>query len=221
MRYLEAEIDQPPDQRSPMHQFVVETAGYEVSRLLYRDQYAAAEHAGLFHVEGPVEPYRSALDEREQPIEFDIDPCPDESFYLYVRARLADDDRAFAAAFDQPGLLVITPVEYRADGTVRVTAVGPAGSIQSAVEAIPAEMGVEVRAVGEYLAGRVDERLELTQRQLAAVEAAVETGYYSATREATMEAVAERLDCAPGTAAELLRRAERTVMSAVVTGGPF
>jgi predicted DNA binding protein len=82
-------------------------------------------------------------------------------------------------------------------------------------------MGVDVRAVGEYLAGRIDERLELTQRQLDAVEAAVETGYYSATREATMEAVADRLDCAPGTAAELLRRAERTVMSAVVAGGPF
>jgi hypothetical protein len=35
------------------------------------------------------------------------------------------------------------------------------------------------------------------------------------------EQLADRLDCAPGTAAELLRRAERSVMSRVVATGPF
>jgi hypothetical protein len=219
MRYLDAEIRQPPGERNPMHQFVVDHDDYTVARLLAREAFPD-EHAMLFHVEGPELPYRDALEDREVVEEYVLDTCPDESFYLYVRERLTDDDRKFSAAFSQPGLLLVMPVSYRADGTVRATAVGPAEAVQAAVEAIPDAMGVEVRAVGEYLAGRVDDRLELTQRQFEAVAAAVDAGYYGATREATLSDVAARLDCAAGTAAELLRRAERTVMSNLVAGGP-
>lgn len=221
MRYLEVEVDQPPADRDPMHQFLVENDAYGASRLLYRETYGDGEHAALFHVEGPVEPYRETLEARPSLQSFALDACPDDSFYLYARETIPADSQAFSAAFAQPGLLVITPVTYRPDGTVHVTAVGPADAVQSAVEAVPETMGVEVLAVGEYLAGRVDSRLELTQRQLEAVEIAVETGYYSATREATLADVADRLDCARGTAAELLRRAERTVMANLVADGPF
>lgn len=220
MRYLEVEIRQPPADRNPMHQFIVDQGEYAAARLLAREQYDG-DHAMLFHVEGPEAPYRDALDDRDVVREYTLDTCPDESFYLYVRETLTADDRAFSEAFSQPGLVLVPPVSYRADGTVRVTAVGPADAVQSAVEDVPETMGVDVRAVGEYLAGRVDGRLELTQRQFEAVEVAVELGYYSATREATLAEVATRLECSTGTAAELLRRAERTVMANLVAGGPF
>ena len=220
MRYLEVEIQQPPTERNPMHQFLVDHEAYTAARLLAREVDEDA-HALLFHVDGPTDPYRDALADREAVQEFVLDACPDESFYLYVHERLTADDREFSAAFAQPGLLLVMPVSYRADGTVRVTAVGPADAVQSAVEAVPETMGVEVLAVGEYLAGRVDDRLELTQRQFEAVEAAVDAGYYGATREATVSEVATELECATGTAAELLRRAERTVMSNLVAGGAF
>lgn len=219
MRYLDVAIRQPPEERNPMHQFLVDHDDYSAARLLAREA-TADRHALLVHVEGPETPYREALDDRAVVEEYVLDTCPDDSFYLYVRERLTDDDHAFAAAFSQPGLLLVMPVVYRADGTVHVTAVGPAAAVGSAVEEIPETMGVEVRAVGDYLAGRVDDRLELTQRQFEAVQVAVETGYYGTTREATLSAVADRLDCATGTAAELLRRAERTVMSNLVADGP-
>lgn len=221
MRYLEVSVDQPPADRNPMHQFVVDNGGYEVSRLLYRYEYAEAAHAMLFHVEGPRDPYERALAGQEPVREFELSPCPDDSFYVYVRAEMTDRDRAFADAFSQPGLIVITPIEYRADGTVRLTAVGPAETVQAAVDAVPEAMGVDVRGVGEYFAGRIDPRLELTQRQFEAVAEAVECGYYSAPRAATLEDVADRLGCSSGTAGELLRRAERTVMANLVEGGPF
>jgi hypothetical protein len=201
-----------------MHQFLVDHDDYAVARLLARESFTD-EHAMLFHVEGPESPYRDALEERTPVREYTLDTCPDESFYLYVRERLTASDRDFSVAFSQPGLLLVMPVAYHADGTVRVTAVGPASAVQEAVEAVPETMGVDVRAVGEYLAGRVDDRLEVTQRQFEAVEAAVDTGYYGATREATLSEVASRLDCSTGTAAELLRRAERTAMAALVAGG--
>mgnify|MGYP000433427006 CR=1 FL=1 len=204
-----------------MHQFVVEHEAYEVSRLLYRYQYAETEQAALFHVSGPVEPYEQALAEHAMVQEFELSACQDASFYLYVREAMDPDSRDFAAAFAQPGLLVLTPIEYRADGSVRLTAVGPADTVQDAVEAIPASMGVDVRAVGEFALGRLDPRLELTQRQLDAVSAAVSCGYYSEPRSATLEDVAAELSCATGTAGELLRRAERTVMTHLVDRGTY
>lgn len=154
MRYLAASVHQPPADRNPMHQFVVGHGDYEVSRLLYRDQYADAEHALLFHVGGPRDPYERALARQGSVREFELSSCPDDSFYVYVRAATTGRDREFADAFSQPGLIVITPIEYCADGTVRLTAVGPAETIQKAVEAVPGTMGVEVGAVGEFFAGR-------------------------------------------------------------------
>ena len=220
MRYLEVNVVQPPEERNPMHQFVVQRDAYGPARLLHRET-DAGTHAMLVHVEGPTEPYREALEERSAVQAYELSPCPDDSFSLYVREALSGEDRQFSAAFSQPGLLLLTPVEYRTDGTVHLTAVGPAEAVQAAVEDVPEAMGVEVVSVGEYAAGRVDARQGLTQRQFEAVRVAVETGYYRAPREATLSAVAARLDCATGTAGELLRRAERTVMADLVADGPF
>jgi len=218
MRYLDVEIHQSPAERNPMHQFLVARDDYTAARLLARETFPD-EHAMVFHVDGPDSPYRESLEERDAVRAYAIDTCPDGSFYLYVRERLTTDDREFSTAFVQPGLVLVFPVVYQGDGTVRVTAVGPAEAVQRSVESVPETMDVEVRAVGEYLADRVDSRLGLTQRQFEAVEAAVDTGYYGTTREATLSDVATRLDCASGTAAELLRRAERTVMASLVADG--
>lgn len=221
MRYLEVSVHHTPDDRHPMHQFVVEHGAYKITRLLYRFQYAEAEQAALFHVEGPVEPYERALSEQSSIQEFELSPCQDTSFYLYVREAMGPDSREFADAFSQPGLIILTPIEYRPDGTVQVTAVGPAETIQAAVNDIPETMGVDVCSVGEFALGRLDPRLELTQRQLDAVSEAVACGYYSEPRSATLADVAAGLDCSSGTAGELLRRAERTVMTHLVNRGPF
>jgi hypothetical protein len=221
MRYLEVRVEQSEAERNPMHQFLVDHDEYGVSRLLSRERYAPDDHAMLFHVEGPTDPFATTLEERDAVQAFEVGPCADDSFYLYVRERLAGEDRAFSEAFAQSGLLLVLPVTYRPDGSVHVSAVGPANAVQTAVESVPDRMGVEVLTVGEYTSGRLDSRLELTQRQFEAVEVAVETGYYSATRGVTLDAVAERLDCSTGTAGELLRRAERTVMSTLVARGPF
>jgi hypothetical protein len=221
MRYLSVAVHQGPDLRHPMHQYVVETEGYEASRLL---EYAPPGEDGLgtflFHVEGPVDPYRSAIDAVSTIREYEISSCPDETFYLYVREELPPEAVDFVSAFAQPGLVGVMPIEYRADGTVRVTAVGPAERLQDAVDETPDGMDVEVLEVGEYDARRLDAGNDLTDRQFEAVAAAVETGYYETPREGTVADVGERIDCAPGTAAELLRRAERSVMERVVSTGP-
>lgn len=220
MRYVRVAVQQDPGSRHPMHQFVVERDGYSASRLL---EYAAppdAVPAFLFHVDGPVEPYASALADVPSVHEYELSACPDDSFYLYVREDLPERSRAFVDAFSQPGLVGVMPVEYRADGSVRVTAVGPADRLQAAVDGTPEGMTVEVLSIGEYDARRLDAGSGLTDRQFEAVAAAVDLGYYDEPRRATVADVGETLDCAAGTAAELLRRAERSVMQHVTSTGP-
>ena len=56
----------------------------------------------------------------------------------------------------------------------------------------------------------------LSDRQFEATAVAVELGYYETPREATVANVADRIDCAPGTAAEHLRKAEGTLVHRAV-----
>jgi predicted DNA binding protein len=52
----------------------------------------------------------------------------------------------------------------------------------------------------------------LTDRQREALAEALAAGYYESPRAATVADVGERLDCAPSTAAEHLRKAESTLV---------
>jgi hypothetical protein len=204
-----------------MHEFVVEREDYSVSRLLEYTPPVEGTRSFLFHIEGPVEPYEPALETVPGVLEYELSPCPDESFYLYVQEQLRDRDQQLIGAFSQPGVVGVLPVEYRADGTVRLTVVGPADRLQAAVDETPDEMDIEVVEIGQYGDRGLGPGSDLTDRQYEAVVAAVKAGYYETPREGSVEDVGERLDCAPGTAAELLRRAERSVMGDVVEAGPF
>ena len=221
MRYLRIAVHQDPGDRHPMHEFVVEREDYSVSRLLEYTPPVEGTRSFLFHIEGPVEPYEPALETVPGVLEYELSPCPDESFYLYVQEQLRDRDQQLIGAFSQPGVVGVLPVEYRADGTVRLTVVGPADRLQAAVDETPDEMDIEVVEIGQYGDRGLGPGSDLTDRQYEAVVAAVKAGYYETPREGSVEDVGERLDCAPGTAAELLRRAERSVMGDVVEAGPF
>ena len=60
----------------------------------------------------------------------------------------------------------------------------------------------------------------VTTRQLTALEAAWEVGYYDVPRRNGIEAVAEELECAVSTASELLRRGEARVLGQYLDGTP-
>jgi len=133
MKYVRLALDQDPEVRHPMHQFVVAHEGYEVSRLLevsYSQWGDVGDGFGvqtaLFHVTGsPVEPYEAALQGTDEVIEYELSQRDDGSFYLYVRGEHTDADDRLVEAFSQQGLVLMMPVEFRADGTMRATVIGP------------------------------------------------------------------------------------------------
>ncbi|MHC3437602.1 helix-turn-helix domain-containing protein [Natrialbaceae archaeon A-gly3] len=221
MRYLEVSLQQPLDKRHPIHQLVVEHESYDTSRLLDHHQDADNEHTLLFHLEGPRSPCEKALENMPSILEFEFAPCRDDTVYLYIRELLTKPDQIFVDAVFQPGLIAVPPIELRSDGMIRLKAIGPFDSIQATVENVSDLATVDILSVGEFHAGQIDSRAALTQRQFEAVSVAVECGYYCIPREGSLEDIAARLECSTGTAGELLRRAERTVMTRLVEGKPF
>jgi hypothetical protein len=216
MRYLEVSVHQPPSLRHPMHQFVVEEPGYSRSRLLHASVPVGESHAFVFHVDGPSEGYEAALRGVDRVETYELSPRPDGTFYLYVRERASEHGQQFQGAFTGPGLIVVLPIDYRADGTVRLTIVGPGGALQAALDETPDGMDASVLSIGEYDARRFDAGGALTDRQFEAVTAAVDCGYYGTPRSGSVAEVGDRLECSPSAAAELLRRAEKRVMHRLV-----
>ncbi|MFB6307712.1 MAG: helix-turn-helix domain-containing protein [Haloarculaceae archaeon] len=216
MKYVRLSLFHEPSVRHPMHQFVVERDGYEASYLL-EGNHAGEVQTLLFHVDGyPPGPYERALAEVETIVEYAVSPAPDDTFFVYVRDRISPEGRDLLEAFTQVGLVAVGPVVYRSDGTAEFTIVGPAEVVQRAMDESPDGIDVDVLAVGEYSGRRLAEGGDLTDRQFEAVAAAVECGYYDDPRRGSVADVAAELDCAPGTAAEHLRRAEKAVMTDLV-----
>lgn len=213
MKYVRLSLSLPPEARHPMHQFVVDTDGYSASYLLRGNDVGDEVHTLLFHVDGwPPDPYREALSATENVVEYAISTAADETFYLYVRDQPSETGRGIVEAMTTAGLVVVSPIAYRADGTMDLTLVGPGGTVQRALDAVPDGVGVDVREVGEYDSRRFEAASALTDRQFEAVAAAVDCGYYESPREGSTADVAEHLECSPGTAAEHLRKAEARVM---------
>ena len=166
-----------------MHQFIVENAGYEETRLLgstIRD----SEHTATFHVKGwPPDSYEQKLSQLDTFESYFVSINADQTFSVYVRERLTEPDQVLTAAFNRSGLVTVYPVIYDSDGSLILTLVGPGSILQVALEDAPRETDIEVLALGDYDSLRVDSQPQLTDQQFEAVVAAVESGYYGEPRE--------------------------------------
>lgn len=168
--------------------------------------------AFLLRVRGDVQQFERALENDPDIEEYELLPVADGECYCFLAGSGTGDARALWETFKRGSLMTIPPAEWNADGSYTFTIVGRDRDIQSAVDDVPAGARVEIEAVGgtQVSPERVADRL--SDRQRAAVDAAIELGYYDIPREATNEDVAAALDCATSTAAEHLRKAEATVM---------
>jgi len=102
------------------------------------------------------------------------------------------------------------PVAFLETGAVRFGAVGEAAALGAFRDEL-AELGeIEIERVREF--ERATSSSRLTDRQRAALEAAVSVGYYELPREGTIADVAADLDCSTSTAGELVRKAEAAVL---------
>ncbi|PSQ59718.1 bacterio-opsin activator [Halobacteriales archaeon SW_7_71_33] len=203
----------PEDRLHPMHAFVCESPTVDREVILERD--ARGELTTLLlYVDGDREEYEAAIADVPAVEEWTTESTDrGDGFHVYVRTRLRERERRYREALDRESVLVVPPVELRPDRTVRQTMTGHAAELSAAVEALPADVDVEVLRTGTY---RRVARPAVTELQREALRAAFDVGYYDLPRSADLATVADALDCSTSAASDRLRRAERRLVAGVL-----
>lgn len=208
MRSIRVVLHFAEDALHPMHAHVCDASYVEREAIL---QGHAPGDTGtmVLYVEGDADAYEDWLASVPYLESYSVSPGDEAGFFVFLQERLDADD-PLVVAFQREDLIVVPPVEFRSDRTIRLSLVGASEALQTALDALPQGVTPDVTFVGNFTAS-VGDRLSERQRQAAV--AAWDVGYYELPREADIEAVAAELDCAISTASELLRRAESRLVA--------
>ncbi|MFB6146283.1 MAG: helix-turn-helix domain-containing protein [Halobacteriaceae archaeon] len=130
--------------------------------------------------------------------------------YAFLRQTDYEFPSAVLDAVAGARAVFVPPVVFRETGAVQFEAVGETSALGAFHENLSEFGAVTVERVHEFEGRRTPARL--TDRQRAALAAAVEAGYYEVPRDGAVADVAAALDCSTSTAGELLRKAEAAVV---------
>ncbi|WP_224268185.1 helix-turn-helix domain-containing protein [Haloprofundus salinisoli] len=197
----------------PMYDLLVNAPFVERATAMHWN-YTEDELGIMHYVEGDATAFRASIETIPEVVAFELTRVGSDEFYVYIRDATTEPLRQLFGVISNAPVVVIPPVEYEEDGTVSYSVYGPADEIQTAIDAVPEPITVEVTQIGGLNA--VPGLLEalLSDRQREAVDTALDLGYYEIPRRANQEDVAAVLGCAPSTAAEHLQKAETKVMQA-------
>jgi predicted DNA binding protein len=166
----------------------------------------------LLYLDGDLDRVEAVLAETELVLASDVTRFGDGRGYAYVHAEPHPTEWRLFELATAEWLVPVFPLEYNHDGTVTVRVVGPPERLAAAVRGAPPGVEASVERVGTYDLGRPPVPPALPPRQREALAVAHDAGYYEVPREASRDDVAARLGCAPSTASEHLRKAERRVV---------
>lgn len=171
--------------------------------------------AALFEVEGPRERVEAILDRAPSILSSHLTASGD-SLHGYLHFEPSELVERMLATRKRHGILLQTPLEYTAEGALRMTVVGELDAIQRAVPELPRGLHLELEHVSDYRPSQPGLYDRLTTAQQRVLEAAVEHGYYEDPRAIGYRELAEALGLSPTTVGEHLRKAEATIVRAVV-----
>ncbi|ELY52596.1 helix-turn-helix domain-containing protein [Natronolimnohabitans innermongolicus] len=218
MKYLDIRLSQPDWMLHPMQQFIRETNAVRYEELLTWNVVGREDglEYELFYADADRGTYEDAIKAVDSVRWYDLTPIDDDTFYVYVCQETRPEDVRWREAFAALDLVVVPPIVYDSEADFYVTIVGAGDDLQALLERVPDEIGVDVRAIGEYDRRHAPLSGDLTDRQFEALEAAVDAGYFEVPRESGVDAVADELKCASSTAGRLLQRAQAQVVRRVV-----
>jgi predicted DNA binding protein len=168
----------------------------------------------LLQLSGDAERAHEIAQEAEEVLDYQLSEGDDE-ILVYTYFVPTDTIVELLSLFREYELILDMPLEYTADGKLRVHIVGEEEVIREVIPQVPDGIGLDLEQITDY--APEEERLfgMLTERQQETLRAATEAGYYNVPREATHKDIAERLDRSDGTVGEHLRKIEAKVMEAI------
>jgi len=208
MRYLEL-VGSPPPGAPRFFRLVADSPHVDEARLLEWNASTADALTVLYAMDGDADAFVSELGESSIIVKFELSRIGEDRFYVLAVGRPSEAPlfQRVIDAITQMGLIVVTPVVY-SEGKVHFRIVGESAVLQSMIDAIPSGFDVDIHEIGTFPDGTTAPTTVLSDRQRAAVNVALELGYYESPRNVTHADIADRLGCAPNTVTEHLQKAE-------------
>jgi hypothetical protein len=211
VRRISVRVTYPPDRRHALHREVVARDAVSRVDLLVWGPVGAATQFQWFDADpdavGDLLDAVPEVDHRRL-------VADDGGTYAFTRQSEFGFDPDLLDVVAAADAAFLPPVSFHGDGSATFDAVGERDRLSALHDALAAYADVTIDAVRDFHRGGAP--AALTTRQREALTAAVAVGYYEIPREGSIEDVADRLDCAPSTAGELLRKAEARVVTELV-----
>jgi hypothetical protein len=217
MKHVRVTLDANGDESEihPMYDLLANASYIETATLIDWN-FSREEFAVLQYTEGDIDRFRAAVEEAPIVIDYELTRIGERACYAYIRDETTEPQRELFGLIERSAITVVSPVEYSQSGAASFSVFGPPAEIQVAIDQIPDPIEVTVEQIGSMATAPGLLETELSDRQREAVEAALDAGYYEIPREASQDEVAERIGCAPSTAAEHLRKAETKLIKAIL-----
>ncbi|RQG93255.1 bacterio-opsin activator [Natrarchaeobius halalkaliphilus] len=207
MKSMHVSLAHDAETLSPIHAAICDSSDLEREVILGGQAVDGVETITSF-VTGEARAYEPALEGLDGVHEYDVTPA-DDGFFLYLRRDLEAEGLSMLTALAQETVVVVPPIEIRADRTIRLTIVGHPTDLTTVLEELSAGVTADVLWVSDSVTVTDS---PVSDRQLEALEVARNVGFYEIPRRNGIEAVATELDCAVSTASELIRRGEAAVV---------
>lgn len=203
----------PPGIAHPMHRALMDSEDLSQAQLLMWGPTDTV--TTLFWYDGPKSAVRELLAAVDSIERSTLVESTDGTYgFVYQREyELAD---AVLELVAEARVIFLPPVTFFGTGRVRFEAVGESAALSELYAGLSSVLESTIERVEPFR--RQGSTARLTDRQQAALEAAVDVGYYAVPRTGDTEAVAAALDCEPSTAGELVRKAEARVIADYVDG---
>jgi predicted DNA binding protein len=201
------------DLAHPIHRELM--VGHDVSRMELLQWGPTDSVTTLSWFDGAPAAVEELLDSVESAATTRLVPAADGT-YAYVHQSEYELGAPVLETVEEAAVVFRPPVVFEASGETRFVAVGESERLGEFYDRLADVLDARIERVQSF--GRWPAAGTLTDRQRAALDAAVAVGYYDVPRSGSLADVADELDCARSTAGELVRRAEAAVVTGFVRG---
>ena len=217
MRYLTVEIK--PSNGGAFHPLgdkLTEAPGIDRRAIHHVELLADGTVVLLAEASGSQAQYERIMDESPHVIEYLV--AGDDRWMAVSQFDPTDEVRKALALQQESFLVVDTPIRFTSEDHLKITYLGTDDTFRKLFDYADEldSMAVDILEMGEYKADESSLSRLITTRQEEVLEAAVELGYYTEPRQASLEEVGDAIGISPGTVGEHLRKVEERVFSEIV-----
>ncbi|EFW91067.1 DNA binding protein [Haladaptatus paucihalophilus DX253] len=168
----------------------------------------------LYQLRGDLEESAKALEEDPEVLSIERSEAADGLVYLHFQADALMTE--LLGLFRRHEVVVDWPMEYTAQGALRITWIGDDEKIREVIREIPEGVQINLEGIGEYHSDMRQLASLLTERQRELLKLAIDLGYYDVPRQVGLREIADEIDLSVATVGEHLQKIEARILSQAV-----